>query len=531
MNVKEGNELALAAEYEKAAIQACEDLRVHLIGDNELLPDDVEACKLIIKEASKQSLYFFAKHVLGFDLLTDQTHKKWCEKLQKDFWQYDRLMELKPRGTFKTTIYAEALILWVWATISAKIRFFYTSSNATLLDEVSAHLDHYIGFNSDSVYAFVFGVTRDKGARKNTQDVFNVIGRDAIAKGSSLMFRTAGGSTNGLHPHVAIVDDPADKQDRESEQVRTSKERWFDSLIPLLVPFKINGKEIRKMIFIGTRWHLRDLMDYVMRKWASTARAVERTSIEIEGVFKKSGELRYPELINLSMIEDLKTELSTVFFSCQYLNDPLPEGLQIFTKERLHFLRQAQYDITKGSNYCFLDPSLGKQHSDFPAVFWVNLLNGKRVFFDAIDVKHELASLLALIAKRNAEYKVREFVYETNNTTLLTETLYKLHSDIGFNCPITGIHESRNKQERITVMQPLLYSGSNFFRDDYDRAYPEAMNQVLFYPAWGHDDFPDVIEKALSFLEQFAPGKFLTTGANVRGQSTLAGGLSGAVKC
>ncbi len=523
--------MELTDEYRNAAIKACEDLRVHLIGDEELDADDVEACKMLITEASKTSMYFMAKYVLGFDLLTDQTHKKWCDKLQLDFWKYDRLMELKPRGTFKTTIYAETLILWVWATVSAKIRFFYSSSNATLLDEVSAHLDHYIGFGSESLYAFVFGITRDASARKNTQDVFNVVGRDEIARGSSLMFRTAGGSTNGIHPHVILIDDPCDKPDRESEQIRTSKERWFDSLVPLLVPFIYKGIEIRKMIFIGTRWHLRDLMDHVMRKWSSTARSEARMSVEIEGVFKKDGTLRYPELITLSMIEDLKAELSTVFFSCQYLNEPLPEGLQIFIKERLHFLRKTQYDITKGSNYCFLDPSLGKQHSDFPAVFWVNLLNGRRVFFDAIDVKHELASLLVLVAKRNAEYKVREFVYETNNTTLLTETLYKLHAKLGFSCPITGICESRNKQERITVMQPLLYSGFNFFRDDYATAYPEAMNQVFFYPAWGHDDFPDVIEKALSFLEQFAPGKFIKTGLSGKGPSTLAGSLSGGVKC
>lgn len=509
---------------EQAALDAIEDIKRQIIGDADLDIDDAEACRYLVKQASRDSFYFFTKHVLGFELLTDQTHKRWCDKHQTDFFKFDRLMRLKPRGTYKTTIYAEAFILWVWATVSAKIRFFYTSANATLLDEVSAHLDHYIGYDSDSVYAFVFGITRDKSARKNTQDVVNVVGRDKTAKGSSLMFRTAGGSTNGVHPHIAIVDDPCDKEDRESEQIRTKKQRWFDSLIPLMVPFRREGlPDIKSLIFIGTRWHLRDLMDYVTKKWSSTTRATARTSIEVEGVLKSDGSLAYPELVTRETIADLQAELSDVFFACQYLNNPLPEGMRIFVKEKLHFLRPDQYDIRQGSNYCVFDPSLGKQHSDFPAVFWVNLLDGRRVFFDAIDVKHELASLVGLIAVKNAEYKVREMVYETNNTTLLEETLYSKHAELNHSITIEGIHESRNKHERITVMQPLLYNGSNFFRDDAETHYPEAFNQLLFYPAWGNDDFPDVIEKALSFLEQFATGGFKDTSTSASG--TFAGSL------
>jgi len=132
-----------------------------------------------------------------------------------------------------------------------------------------------------------------------------------------------------------------------------------------------------------------------------------------------------------------------------------------------------------------------------------------------------------MIAVKNAEYKVREFIYETNNTTLLEETLYAHHKKLNHSVQITGIHESRNKSERITVMQPLLYNGSNFFRSDFATAYPEAMNQILFYPAWGHDDFPDVVEKALSYLEMYEPGEFIATGTSTTGASTIAGSLTG----
>jgi len=30
------------------------------------------------------------------------------------------------------------------------------------------------------------------------------------------------------------------------------------------------------------------------------------------------------------------------------------------------------------------------------------------------------------------------------------------------------------------------------------------MNQLVFFPAWGHDDFPDVIQKAISYMAPLA---------------------------
>ncbi len=504
---------------------ACKELKQYISGDLQLTYEELESRRSFIKDASKESLYFFSKCVLGFELLTSQTHKVWSDKLQKDFWKFDRLMRLKPRGTFKTTLYAEAFIMWVWATISPQIRFFYTSANQTLLDEVSAHMDHYIGLQSESLYSLVFGIKRDKKARKNTQEICNILGRDVKAKGSSLMFRTAGGATNGVHPHVIVIDDPCDKDDRESLAVRKKKEHWYDSLIPLLVPFKYKNTIIKKIMFIGTRWHLQDLINYVMGKWTKAKLKRLRYDIEIEGVLNEQNELRYPELINYEDIDELKSEMSEVFFSCQYLNDPLPEGLQLFPKERLHFIREDQYDIREGTNYCFFDPSQGKEGSDFPAVFWVNFLNGRRIFFDAIDDKIMLASIIPLICKKNVETNTRVFVYETNGTTLLEETFYAEHKKLGYTLFIEGIHETRNKAERIAATQPELFNGANYFRADYEMAYKEAMNQIFFYPAWGFDDFPDIVEKALSYLNKFAVGSFGGS-SDPSSKNTLTSGLN-----
>lgn len=508
-----------------AGLKASKELRLYLAGELDLDPAEIEGRKILVKNASAESFYFFSKTVLGFSLLTSRTHKRWADELQAKWLECDFFARLKPRGTFKTTLYGEAFILWVWAVYSPQIRFFYTSANKTLLEEVSAHLDSFIDFDSESLYAFVFDIRRDKQARKNTNTIFNITGRDAGTKGSSLMFRTAGGSTNGVHPHFIIIDDPMDKADRESETVREKKKRWYDSLHPLLVPFRLKVDDkiysIQKMMFIATRWHLDDLANHVRTKnndW----------DFEVEGVYDDDGKPRYPEFFGEEEIDKKRRSIDRIFFACQYLNNPLPEGVQIFSLEQLSFMRPDQYETTQGSNFCFFDPSKGKKGSDYPAVIWVNLLNGRKVFFDAIDKRVELSALVKLIAERNKIHKTRMMVYETNGTSLVGEALEAAHKAIGYPMHIEGINETRNKYERIICMEPSLYDGSWHFRTDYETAYPELMNQLIFFPAWSHVDFPDIIEKAITYLTLFAPGSF----QNYEGKSLSkqGGSLSGSLR-
>jgi predicted phage terminase large subunit-like protein len=434
--------------------------------------------------------------VLGFDKLTAETHKRWSKDIQSKWLEVPRLMRLKPRGTYKTTLYGVAFLLWAWAVVSPEIRFLYTSANQALLDEVSAEYDRFIGVGTESLYSLVFGIKRDP-ALKNTADVFNIVGK-ARSKGSSLMLRTAGGSTNGVHPHFIICDDPLDKKDRESEAVRKSKERWFDSLTPLLVPYQLqDGREVKGMLVIATRWHLQDLTTYARKKG--------QWDVETESVYADDGTSpRYPEFFGEAQIAEVKESIDDLFFACQYLNNPLPEGSRIFVLDRLHFLRPDQFDTKQGTNYCFFDPSRGKENSDYPAAIWVNVMNGRKVIFDDVDDKVQLEAMLPLIAAKNREHRVRVMRYETNGSMGLDPSLKRAHKDISYALTIEGMHETRNKFERIRTMQPVLYRKDQrgwFFVDDHAQRYPELMNQLLFFPAWGHDDFPDVIEKAVTWFD------------------------------
>jgi phage terminase large subunit-like protein len=258
---------------------------------------------------------------------------------------------------------------------------------------------------------------------------------------------------------------------------------------------------------------MQDLPAYVMGK-------SKLWDWEVESVFAKDGTPAYPDFMPLAAINAKRTEIDELFFACQYLNNPLPEGHRVFAEEKLKFLRMDQLDLKTGSNYCFFDPSSGKDGNDYPAVIWVNVLNGRRVIFDAIDVQHGLTPLIGLIAAKNLDYRVKALVFETNGALTMEKTLADAHKtpkhqQAGYFIKLVAIHEGRHKVERIRSIQPDLYNGSWFFRKDWEKEHPEMRNQILFFPAWGNDDFPDVVEKAVSWLtlNMPDPAKFKALGA------------------
>lgn len=286
-----------------------------------------------------------------------------------------------------------------------------------------------------------------------------------------------------------------DRNDRESEMVRKKKEHWFDSLTPLLVPFfpRDGGPIIKSLVFIATRWHRNDLMDYIFQMNKRT----NDWNIEVESIYKEDGTSRYPEFITDADIEKIKNSINLVFFACQYQNDPLPEGLRVFNEDKLHFVSFTQVDMSHGQLACFFDPSQGKEASDWPATIWTHYGDNKLTIFDALNEKMELALLVHFIARQNKRYGVRYLKYETNGSSLVKENLISAHEAIGHSIQIDDKHHSRNKGERIVFMQPSLYSGFCRFMDDWEVRYPEMMDQLLFYPAHNNDDYPDVIEMAI----------------------------------
>jgi len=489
------------AQLSYRASRAVSWLREYLANERSLDADELDTLRVLVREECRgpDGLYFFAQEVLGFDKLTSETHRRWAADLVRVSGEARKIAKLKPRGTYKTTLYGVAWVLYLWAVVSPLIRIFYTSANELLLNEVADALDRHVGApgqKPESLYALVFGVTRERRT-KNDQSTYNVTGRGKD-KGFSLVMRTSGAGTAGVHPHVIIVDDPSDQSDRISPAIRLSKRAWFDTLSALLVPLDVDGRTWKHVFLIGTRWHMEDVVSYALRAPGWNA--------EVESIYADDGvSPRYPEFLDAGAIQQLRADTpDDVFWSCQYLNNPLDPSQITFDRARIQRYEWVGFRIDQGANYCLLDPAKGKQskNADYPATIWVHARDGVLYVFDAIDAKMPLDRLLAEVAVRNKRYAVRKMIFEDTGATLIEETIRREHATVGWTLEIQGVRHSTNKEERIRSMQPIMHSGGVRFRADAEQVYPELWNQLIFWPVYGHDDFPDVIEMACAELRR-----------------------------
>jgi len=480
----------------KIGIAAVNTIKKHLSGERKLNEYQIETCREIIVKNS-ENFWFFTENILGLNKYP-QTHKRWCEKHQADFYSKRNFTRLKPRGTGKTTIYGFADILWIWSTISPEIKIFYVSANSLLLEEVYDSLKRVLSDEYNSLYSFIFDIRLDKNA-KNTSEIINITGR-GTGKGFSLTMRTSGSSTAGVHPNIIIVDDPCDKNDRTSVATRRDKKIWADTLRPLLHPITVKNMVIKHLMVIATFWHMDDVTHYFMSQNSRLSDEM-KFDIEIESLdYPNTGTSNFSEIYKDIEIPDLKANMDALFYSCQYNNIVLPEGTKIFDINKFHFSNLSKIDIKQGSNYCFIDPSKGKVESDFPAVIFVNLQNEKLFIFDAITEIKPFPEVLDNAAAMCKAYNVIKLTFEDNGTNLIEEAMTNRFKNLKHYCEIAGVWEGRNKVERIRNMSPVLFSGDVFFRDDWERVYPELINQIIYFPAWGNDDFPDVVEKAIRDL-------------------------------
>lgn len=484
------------------AMKALILLRQHVNGNIQLTEEQRFAYSGIVVNRSTNDFYFFCRHVLDMDLLTPITHKRWCDDHQRAIkLSTKRLMRLKPRGTYKSTIYGIGTILYLWGCFSPQLRIFYTSANALLLQEISDKLNQYIGSDkNETLFSLIFGITKDTTA-KNTSDVMNIKGRSG--KGFSLILRTSGGSSVGIHPNIIITDDPLDQNDRDSQTTRDGKEAWFDSLTPLLVPFKDEktGIEFESIYYIGTKWHMKDLIAHIKERNEKLPPS-QQWDIESESICDDNGRSNYPDFISDLKIAEIRAGISDIFFACQYMNNPLPGDMQIFDLKKLTFVREDQVDLRLGEMLCVFDPSLGKASSDYPIVWWLHNHNDVITCYDCIDEKVQLSLIVHQIANKNKLYGCRSMLYESNGVTLIEQSISDAHNRIGWKINLESIHHSSNKHERIVSIQPNLYSGHVQFMDDYKTRYPEAMNQIAFYPVYGHDDSCDCLEMGITHFKQ-----------------------------
>jgi predicted phage terminase large subunit-like protein len=394
---------------------------------------------------------------------------------------------MKPRGTYKTTIYSVSNIVdmliedWVRTNGTFDKRILLTSSTEDMAIQILSEVRQHLKYNANIKDFFGYDPVESYNQREIQ------LQPRTVHKEPSIKAKGALSAIVSEHYDVIIIDDLCNNDDRESPAVRERKKRWFIDLISILNPDGL-------LLVIGTRWHLDDVYNFIIEQNPKLPEK-DRYHIEIESIYDPETKIPlFPSIYTVEDIERLKIEKGLIEFYSQYMNDPLPSETQLFKLDEMKFYNDRDDDFKDCRHVMYVDPALGRENDfSFIVVGAVkdNKFHVRAVFGSNIITPDRLIDQIIFFYNH---YPISTVGIEANQfQTLFAQGVQKR------GIPVFEVRNFKKKQLRIEGLAPYVTQGMVLFRDDWEtqKDYIELIMQLIRYPVHKHDDGPDALEGAV----------------------------------
>lgn len=170
------------------------------------------------------------------------------------------------------------------------------------------------------------------------------------AQAPSMMAYGAGSEATGGHAHIGVLDDPIGMNDIEDSRM-PFKDRWYKNTVLNVI------RAPAELWAQVTRWDSEDLYaKWIKSKYWDVS---IRSCYETDGKPDWNGEpVLYPRGWIEQKREEMRSEASEFFFSCQMMNDPLPDTARMWHEETCEHYCSLE-DAMKGPGRIFVlsDPA------------------------------------------------------------------------------------------------------------------------------------------------------------------------------
>lgn len=315
-------------------------------GDSTASSADTERVRQKFRHLAKTSLYFLAKAILGFSDMTKEAHLDYCLFLQD--LSNRKILDLMPRGVFKTSIGSIAFAIWYLLNFPHHTILLINQiqSNAErILQDIEAHLD---GSNPLMNWLFPEFIKPYRTWKPWSNDKMTLppssyegVGHKFSVGTPSVQAIGVGMRVESMHFHVIINDDLIGQKAQASDAIMTEAIEFHDYSTSLFVK---QFKGIERMH--GTRWSLNDL--YAVTMQDPTYKVFLKSAIDPE-----TGKSNFPQLLPLEYLRELR-EKNYAHFMSQYMNDPENPDLLDFRAGWLK-LYNLVLDTQNGEPYCELE--------------------------------------------------------------------------------------------------------------------------------------------------------------------------------
>jgi predicted phage terminase large subunit-like protein len=429
------------------------------------------------------SLFDFAKIVLGYDLIEESAHYDLCEFMCDRYTDYGEPLKrwkliLMPRGTFKSTLALEAFIIQQ-IILNPDIRILITTENFS-------NSKHYLGlikkqFESNellrSLYGDFVGLT---GWR---EDYITVLQRKVNSKEPTIMCGGVDKTITGFHYDLIVADDIVTPNNIGTiEQINKVINYYkdFNNLVD-------KTKDCR-VIIIGTRWNFNDLYQHIVDN------EYMNFNIFIRQAYNDDGTLFFPKILPEEELSRLRQSLGNYLFSCNYLNNPTDKEHAKFKQEWMkYYPRDMEVPHLSDMNvYTTVDPAISERvQGDFSGIITVGVDSDNNKFvLETKRLKVNPFELINEIFENYKKYKplavgIEMAVFQKVLKYWMMQEMQKRNLFI----PITELKadNSKSKEYRISGLQPIFEFGSIYLNKDQR----ELEDELLTFPIMRHDDLID----------------------------------------
>uniref|UniRef100_A0A6M3XTT6 Putative terminase n=1 Tax=viral metagenome TaxID=1070528 RepID=A0A6M3XTT6_9ZZZZ len=272
-----------------------------------------------------------------------------------------------------------------------------------------------------------------------------------------------------------ICDDIIDEENIRTRLQLEKVSTWFNKVLyPTLYPW--GG-----IIVIGTRWSYADIYAELLEKWPSdTKKAI---------LNDKTQEVLWPSYWPYEKLKERQNEIGTIFFNCQYQNDPTSMEGELLKSEWLH-----PYEVEPSKNiirYAGIDPALGEGDLQAIATVGYDPMIKQAYLYDVWAEKLSFPLFLKKIQHLHATYNYAKIYVESNAFQKVLTYVPELRA-----LPTTPTVTHRDKETRFIAMSshfeskrvlvnPLLLQRSEFW------------NEWVQFPRGQYDDALDSVEIAI----------------------------------
>lgn len=301
-------------------------------------------------------LYKFAKKIqaaISVDKIAPQPHAEMCDFLEdliapllKAPWhgttQRKKLL-LVPRGCFKTTIGSVLMCIFIIKK-NPNVRILISSHTVAASVEILTAIKSVI---ESDWFIDTYGSWRKEERDDDESERSKLWRADSI----TVVQRTRRGLREGTitctgvdqskvggHYDFILADDIADDKNTVSEKLRAKTRRHHGGFIPILNPGGVQ-------LLIGTRWHMQDIYDEIIREDEKREKRGEPPQYEklIRSIWLPDGRPYFPTEYPPAAIERLKADCTDQEFSVWYLNEAIEEGMRIFPRANMRMFEGSFY--------------------------------------------------------------------------------------------------------------------------------------------------------------------------------------------